>query len=351
MKKNFVCATVFMMIAGMAWAEAITVTSPRASDVLCKGRTYAATWTSSVKIARVMIRLVRGGVVAANLSWGTDNDGHFEFAVAGTVPEGDYRIVVADVANRTHSGESGIFHVSACTVTPAPPSRTEIMPQIIVISPNGPPPPVPEGMDPPWVKEGEYFEVKWRTVGPMPEVVTVSLHPDDRSGEGVYLSTANTAAGRQVVKIPVGSQNNATRTYMSIRVGVYHGALAGWGFIQVAKDVFSGVAITDPDRASVWHPGDNVVVRWRGGEGLRVRIGIVLVSEDSIGRFVNVREVLAENLHLSDNERHLTVPAGIAPGRYMICITNYEGDAIGPLHISDIRHRGTFSEIFQVTSR
>ena len=225
MRKIFIRMTVFMIIAGMAWAGTITVSSPRAGEVLCKGRTYTIAWSSSGRIARVMVRLMRGSTVAANLSWSTENSGRFEFAVASSIPEGEYTIAVNDVVDRAQGSESGLFRVSACTMTVASPAPAEIMPQITVIYPGG-----PTGG---YIHVGGYCPVQWKTIGRMPDVVTISLHPADCSGTGTYLSTARTSAGAQYVRIPPTFGGEGVH---SIRVGVFGGSLGGCGQMRLVRD-------------------------------------------------------------------------------------------------------------------
>ncbi len=125
----------FFVMTGVALAGTITVTSPRAGEVLYKDRTYTIAWTSSGKVGRVMVRLMRGRIAAVNLSLNTENDGSFEFPVPNKIREGEFTIEVQNTS-RSVKGESGIFRIIPnMMAAPPPPLPLEIMPTITITSP------------------------------------------------------------------------------------------------------------------------------------------------------------------------------------------------------------------------
>jgi len=330
MGKNICRALVFFAVTGMVWAGTITVTSPRFGAKLCHGRNYPITWTSSGKVGRVMVRLMSGRIAAANLSLSTENDGRFDFAVVNTIPEGDYVIEVQSL-DRSTKGQSETFRVNSCILTPAPPPPLEVIPQIIITSPH------PNSA----LCVGQYLYVKWRAVGRMPAVVDITLHQPDCSGHGIYLTTANASAGQQFVRIPPTVRPSASQP-VHIRVGEFRSPTFGCvklNFLH-CKNI-----ITEPNSGTIWRRGESAVVRWNciDREGNNT-VNIFLETEANVTRsgFRGFTILLACN-RPNTGEASITVPAGLAPGRYLVSVTTPDPQCVW--------YFGTMSEPFQITVR
>jgi len=338
MRKIGLSVLIFAAVTAAASAATITVTSPRAGDVLCQGRAYQVRWTSSGVTGRVMVRLMQAGVVHSYLSWDTENDGLFDYTVPNTVREGEYIVAVLSRDDRSASGQSGSFRISSCLVTAAPPPPMEIMPQITITSPSRPTQADFIGF---YGYVGGYMKIQWTTRGRMPSIVNITLHPVDCSGDGIYLSTANPSAGEQLVRIPTMVTSEGLQ---SIRVGAFPGAPFGCSRFNL----YNALIVTEPRLGSVWHPGESVAVRWRGPGGFNTHL--ILASEGSIRRFRffdSSDRILAESIPASDGTRRITLPADLAPGRYAVYLACVVGSAA---HLCAVRD-GTFSEIFQVVAR
>lgn len=329
MRKFLVGAFWLVVMTGMVQAATIKVTSPRTGEVVCHGRDCTVTWTSSGKVGRVMVRLMRSGTVAANLSPATANDGRFDFTVAATIPAGNYRIEVQNL-NRTAKGESGSFQISPCAPAPAPPPPVAIMPQISITAP---------GRNSA-LAVGGYFEVKWRTVGRMPEMIHITLHQPDCSGAGINLSTVRASAGRQVVRIPQSIRPSSGQP-IHLRAGEFRTSL--FACVQLDR-IHCRNIIHEPNSTSIWHPGETVVVRWSVINSSGATTNIYMGSERNIFNHPVAPcydRLLARNIPNS-GEARVTLPADLAPGKYAVSVEKGE---------FDVYYFGTSSDIFQVAAR
>ncbi len=112
-------------------AQTITVTSPATGNDWCLGSTHSITWTKSGTMpATVAVKLRRAGspdseASVQTVTISTPNPGSISWVVPASVPTDDYFIRVR--ASSTVFGDSGNFHISACS-----PSAS-----ITVTSPNG----------------------------------------------------------------------------------------------------------------------------------------------------------------------------------------------------------------------
>lgn len=328
MRKTSLLVLVFFAVAAAAWAGTITVTSPRAGDVLCKGRAYQIRWTSSGVSGRVMVRLMQGRVAAAYLSWDTENDGLFDYTVPNIVREGDFTVAVVSRDDSSVRGESGTFRISSCLVT-AKTQSAEIMPSITVLA---------------FPSDEMYkicitgiIRVRWSTRGRMPEVVHITLHPYSGSicsGDGTLLSTVRTSAGEQYVYIPASVSDG----YYNIRIGQFHSSLFGCSPQFLINFVY---IVTEPTRSSSCYRGDSIVVRWRSREP-ESAVDIGIIGESSFGRRV-VDSCLARGT-ANDGMERVTIPASLPPGLYRIWLMH----AVCTVGVPSC---GSFSEPFNVSAR
>jgi len=325
MRKVKFIALIFVIAAASAWAATIRVTAPAAGAVLCKDRTYSITWDSSGVSGPVMVWLMQGRIVAAYLTWSTDNDGRFDYTVAARVPTGEYTMAVISRNDRSVRGESGAFRIDPCTFTPAPPPPMEIAPMIRVF---------PESAD---VKVTGIIRVRWTTRGRVPDVVEISIHREPACADhGILLSTANTSAGEKYVYIPL----YVTPENYYMRIGEPGSSLFGRSSPLLIGYEYN---VVRPTRSSACYRGDSMVVRWgsRTSGGV-VDIGIVRASTvASGGRSPDY--CLAEST-ANDGEERVTIPAGLAPGQYRIWVCSQ----VCPVGIPA---RGSFSEPFTVSAR
>ena len=331
MGKSILRTLVFFGVTSMVWAGTITVTSPRFGAKLCHGSNHPITWTSSGKVGRVMVRLMSGRIAAANLSMSTENDGHFDFAVANTIPEGDYVIEVQSM-DRSTKGQSGTFRINACTLTPAPLPPVEVIPQIILTSPHRNSA----------LEVGQYLTVKWRTIGRMPAVVDITLHQPDCSGHGIYLTTANTGAGQQVVRIPPSVRPSVSQP-VHIRVGEFRSPTFGCvklNFLH-CKNI-----INEPNASTIWRRGESAVVRWSINDrehNNTVNVYLETVANVLRSDFRGFTKSLA-CLRPNTGEASITVPADLVPGSYIVCVAP-------SIDSTCAWYFGTCSESFQIAMR
>ena len=100
----------FFLSAG-AYAQSITVISPKKGDMFAHGHTLTAKWKSSGRMGKVVSILLAGkGKKMYEIKSNARNTGTYEWEVPAAIPEGEYTIVVQSPDGKT-KGRSGPFLV------------------------------------------------------------------------------------------------------------------------------------------------------------------------------------------------------------------------------------------------
>jgi hypothetical protein len=95
-------------------SASITVTSPRAGDSWCLGRTYAVTWTRSGAMSdRVAIRLRNDSGFNLLIDGDAANSGTYSWPLAADIPAGNYFVRVR-AKDGAASGDSAAFAIAGC---------------------------------------------------------------------------------------------------------------------------------------------------------------------------------------------------------------------------------------------
>jgi len=325
MRKTSVLVLFLFAVLAVAGPKTITVGSPRAGDVLCKGKSYKIQWASSGVGDRVKVQLIsRTGVaISITKTIGIENDGLLEYTPRDTTSEGTYTIAVSSM-DGTVRGISGAFRIDPCLATLAPPPPLEIVPTISIERQNE--------HNAMWV--GGAWKVNWTTIGRMPELVNIYLYPPGCSGTGTLLATARTSARSQWVRFP----ETLAGGYYSFWVGQPGTSLSDCSErIQLHRQLM----VTEPYAATVWHRGESVVVRWRRESAfITPLVDINLWREGmSPGTFYSLAYGVPETACL----RRVTIPNDIPLGTYILVIT-FNGSG-------GTRSCGPESEPFQIVAR
>lgn len=301
-------ALIFIAVTASVWAGTgtITVTSPRTGDVLCRGRAYPIRWTSSGVGDRVRVQIIRSSGVATYLAMDTKNSGLFDYTVPATISEGNYTVAVMSLDGRVR-GESGIFRIDLCTLTPVPPTPMEIMPRINVTYPY-------TGRI---QYVSELFGVRWTTTGRVPDRLMILLYPADCSDHhhSIILLTETPNDGHASVYTPP----NVTPGIYTIRVAEFGNPIHGIFGCSQPFEIRLEYSVYEPIRSSSCHQGDSIVVRWRSAVpgGDPVDIGIFQDREWEIG---TIRGPCLARGTANDGEARVTIPVDLTPGWYRICL-------------------------------
>jgi hypothetical protein len=266
MKKLLLIAAMAAITMNVALlGQSITVTAPTAGNDWCLGSAHTITWTKSGDMQNtVVIRLKTPGAVATDppvveISAGTANDGSFPWTVPASVPPGDYVLWVRTLDSAV-IGNSGIFHISDCTTTPA----------ITVTAPHA-------GSD--WCL-GSAHTITWTKSGAMQNTVVIRLKTPgavttDPPVVEISAGTANDGSFSWTVpaSVPPGDYVLWVRTLDSAVIG-------NSGIFHISDCTTTpAITVTAPDAASSWRPGSRQTIAWTKSGTLNPMANITLRRE------------------------------------------------------------------------
>ncbi len=275
MKKSVPFLFAVFLLASLAQAQSITVTSPAAGDSWSIGSTHDIVWTiQGTMDDKVKILLFQGGDRILEIAGRVPNSGRFPWLVPGMVVPGRYTIRVRTIDN-AEVDNSDEFAITVAAAQPEPSSPSPA--PLTVVAPNG--------------KEviaiGSPFRITWRAIsgGPADRTVDLFLFKDGRSvgviAENVLLRQRNFewAAGKVLgrtaepgrgyaVRIRVDGttiQDESDRTFMLVSGGGAGGA-CDFAIEDVTladgMPLEHGVAVSSPSDPRDINSAFLVKVRW-----------------------------------------------------------------------------------------